>query len=204
MANTVTVAHQSVPVPFHACALFRDEEEQYRVLLPFVHEGFERGDRSIHITDRSRHDAHRQRLNTALAEPAEDQGRFLLRAWQELYLQDGCFEQDRMLANVEQMMQEGVREGYAVSRVWADMGWAQESFPGVEDLVEYECRANLILDNYNGCVVCTYDLRRFSAALVVDIIRVHPMVIVGGMLQVNPFYTPPEEMLEELRRRHTP
>ena len=31
--------------------------------------------------------------------------------------------------------------------------------------------------------------------------RTHPMIIVGGMLQVNPFFVPPDEFLAELRER---
>jgi hypothetical protein len=34
-----------------------------------------------------------------------------------------------------------------------------------------------------------------------DIMRTHPMVIIGGLLQENPFFVPPDEMLAELRRR---
>jgi len=34
-----------------------------------------------------------------------------------------------------------------------------------------------------------------------DIMRTHPMVIIGGILQENPFFVPPDEFLEELRLR---
>ncbi len=34
-----------------------------------------------------------------------------------------------------------------------------------------------------------------------DILRTHPMVVVGGLLQVNPFFVPPDEFLRELRER---
>jgi hypothetical protein len=34
-----------------------------------------------------------------------------------------------------------------------------------------------------------------------DIMRTHPMVIVGGTLQENSFFVPPDEMLAELRER---
>lgn len=34
-----------------------------------------------------------------------------------------------------------------------------------------------------------------------DILRTHPMVIIGGILQENPFFVPPDTMLEELRQR---
>jgi hypothetical protein len=50
-------------------------------------------------------------------------------------------------------------------------------------------------------VVCTYDLSRYSGAFIIDVMRTHPMIIVGGLLQDNPFYTPPEEFIRELRAR---
>ncbi|MFN2632358.1 MAG: hypothetical protein ABR610_02985 [Thermoanaerobaculia bacterium] len=34
-----------------------------------------------------------------------------------------------------------------------------------------------------------------------DILRTHPMAIVGGVLEKNPFFVPPEEFLLELRAR---
>jgi hypothetical protein len=34
-----------------------------------------------------------------------------------------------------------------------------------------------------------------------NILRTHPMVIIGGTLQENPFFVPPDEFLRELRER---
>ena len=34
-----------------------------------------------------------------------------------------------------------------------------------------------------------------------DIMRTHPMIIIGGILQENPFFIPPDEFLRELRQR---
>jgi len=36
---------------------------------------------------------------------------------------------------------------------------------------------------------------------VIDIMRTHPMIIIGGILQQNPFFVPPEDFLPELRER---
>ena len=81
------------------------------------------------------------------------------------------------------------------------MEWALEDLPGVHDIIEYETRLNKFLPNYDDVVVCTYDLNKFSARIVMDIMRTHPQVIIGGVLQENPFYVPPEEFLDELRSR---
>jgi hypothetical protein len=40
----------------------------------------------------------------------------------------------------------------------------------------------------------------FGAGLIVDILRTHPYAIIGGILQENPFFIPPEEMLRDLRK----
>jgi hypothetical protein len=84
------------------------------------------------------------------------------------------------------------------------MEWALEDLPGVHDIVEYETRLNHVLPKYDDVVVCTYDITKFSAAFIMDILRTHPEVIIGGTLQKNPFYVPPEEFLQELRTRDHP
>ena len=58
-----------------------------------------------------------------------------------------------------------------------------------------------LLPNYDMITVCVYDLAQFSASVVMDILRTHPQVIVGGVLRENPFYAPPDEFLRELSSR---
>jgi hypothetical protein len=36
---------------------------------------------------------------------------------------------------------------------------------------------------------------------VADVMRTHPMVIIRGILQENPFFVDPEELLGELRQK---
>jgi hypothetical protein len=81
------------------------------------------------------------------------------------------------------------------------MEWALQDLPGVHDIVEYETRLNHILPNYDDVVVCCYDLTKFSAAVVMDVLRTHPQVIIGGILRENPYYVPPDDFLREVRSR---
>jgi hypothetical protein len=76
-----------------------------------------------------------------------------------------------------------------------------EDLPGVHDIVEYETRLNHVLPAYHDPVICTYDLSKFDARVVIDIMRTHPMVIVGGILQENSFFVAPDDMLRELKER---
>ncbi|MDB5406057.1 MAG: sensory transduction histidine kinase [Rhodospirillales bacterium] len=44
-------------------------------------------------------------------------------------------------------------------------------------------------------------MTRFRSSIVMDILRTHPLVIVGGTLQQNPFYVESDEFLLELSER---
>ena len=128
-------------------------------------------------------------------------GQVEVRNWGEAYLREDRFDQDAMLTLIEDTLREGKRQGYQLTRLWANMEWGLEDFPGVDDIVEYETRLNHVLPKYDDIVVCTYDLNKFSAGVVMDILRTHPHVIVGGILQENPFFVPPDQFLEEIRAR---
>jgi hypothetical protein len=71
----------------------------------------------------------------------------------------------------------------------------------VNNLVQYEARLNHVLSKYDDPVICTYELSKFSASVLMDIMRTHPMVIIGGMLHENPFFVPPDQFLREIQER---
>jgi hypothetical protein len=39
--------------------------------------------------------------------------------------------------------------------------------------------------------------------MVIAAMRTHPIVLIGGIVQRNPFYVPPEELLKELNERES-
>ena len=102
---------------------------------------------------------------------------------------------------LEETLRGAKADGFGQTRVWANMEWALGGFPGVEDLVEYETLVNHLLPRYGDLVVCAYDLTKFGAGVMMDVLRTHPLVIIGGFLHENPFFVPPDELLGELHAR---
>jgi hypothetical protein len=203
--RAVTIGQSEFRCPCHACAFFNNRDEEYELLLPFTKEGYQAGDRMFQVVDKAHRDERRTRLATAGIDldKAESAGNLDIRVWEESYIRGDRFDQDAMLELAESVLREGRDKGFEVTRFWANMEWALEDLPGVHDIVEYEARANKFLPNYPAFVVCTYDLSKFSAPVVMDIMRTHPQVIIGGVMQENPFYVPPDEFLTELRHRST-
>ena len=139
----------------HICAFFHTADEEYRVLLPFIKEGFERGERAFHIVDPRLRDEHVGRLESVGVDAgaAQRSGQFELRNWEDAYLREGHFDQEKMLALIQEVLDEGPRLGFPLTRLVAHMEWALEDRPGVNDLVEYETRLNYLLPRYKDPVV---------------------------------------------------
>jgi MEDS: MEthanogen/methylotroph, DcmR Sensory domain len=139
----------------HVCAFFATRDEEYRVLMPFVAEGIRRGDNAYHIVDPALRSDHRRRLAEAgINVPgAEKTGQLQIKEWQDAYLREGHFDQERMLALIEEVLESGHARGTGLTRLVAHMEWALTDFPGVSDLVRYETRLNYLLPKYRDPVI---------------------------------------------------
>jgi hypothetical protein len=153
-ARQVRLAGAALGRSRHVCAFFNSKDEEYRVLLPFIKEGFEHGDKAFHIVKDDHRPEHRRRLQDVgiPVEECERAGQLEIRRWEDAYLRDGRFDQNRMLALIEEVLQGGKLAGYPLTRLVANMEWALEDRPGVDDIVEYETRLNYVLPKYDDAV----------------------------------------------------
>jgi hypothetical protein len=187
----------------HVCAFFNSDDEEYRVLLPFIKDGFGCGDKAVHVVNPNQHKDHLQRLAAVGIDTtaAQQSGQLEVRTNTDAYLRDGHFDQDRMLEAFEQLASGNAKGGFPLSRIVCRMDWAAEGQSHIDNLVEFESRVNDVWRRHDDAVICTYHLGKFGGDTVIDIMRTHPMVIIGGILQENPFFVSPEEFLPELRER---
>jgi hypothetical protein len=190
----------------HVCAFFNGIDEQHRVLRSFIKDGFDQGDKAFHLVDPERRDEHLRRLADAGidVEKAMGAGQLEVHPWQMGPLRGDRFDQDTWLAGFEEVLASGPAAGYAQTRFLAQMEWALVDLPGVEDLIEFETRVNYVVPKYDDTVICAYDLSKFGARTVMYALRTHPVVIIGGLMQENPFYVEPDQLLRELREQRSP
>ncbi len=202
--HSVELAGVSLAGRNHVCAFFTTIDEEHRVLGSFYKDGLLRGERAAHIVDPENREEHLKRLAEAGIRVQEmtDTGQLEVLPWTDAYVRDRRFDQDAMLATVEQLIRSGAAAGYALTRlVGHHMDWLFLDKPATYNLVEYEARLNHLLSKYTDPVICNYDPSKFGAHVAMDIIRTHPLVIIGGLLRENPFFVPPDQFLDEMRER---
>jgi len=189
---------------FHVCAFFNSLDEEYAVMSPFYKQGVDQGEQNLHIVNPAHADAHRRHLAEAGIDlpHCEACGQVQVITWNDAYLDEtGAFNKDRMLATVDRLTGDGKHADYNRVRIMGNMDWVFAGVPGAADILEYEAEVNAVLEKNRQPAVCVYDIAKLSGSMMMDILRTHPLTLIGGVVQENPFYTPPAQMLAELRAR---
>ena len=180
----------------HICAFYPSLAERDGILIPYLNEGLNAGDKCVCVVDGS----DTQGLVASLApgagrdrEPAVSQ--LEVRSSEDTYLEGGCFSTERMIDFWDVSIGSAFEGGYTFARAAGEMTWALRQMPGVEELISYESKLNRFLPKYPQVILCLYELGRFSGEVLVDVLKTHPKVLLGGMLLDNPYYLEPDEFL---------
>ena len=189
---------------FHICAFFNSRDEEYKVLSPFFKQAVDQGEKNLHIVNPAFADDHRARLTSdgIDAHQCEACGQLQVLPWEDAYLdENGVFDKNKMLATVDQLTGSGRDTQYSRLRIMGDMGWVFSGIPGASDILEYEAEVNEVLARNRQPAVCVYDMAKLSGSMMMDLLRTHPLTLIGGVVQENPYFTPPAEMIRELQSR---
>jgi hypothetical protein len=184
----------------HYCGLFRSDADQQRIVVDFVRLGLERHEKMLYLVHLTTAD----RLRATLAEAGIDvdplvaSGQLVIQAAKEVYLVDGVFQPELMIAMLGTQTAAALEAGYAALRVTGEMSWALSGDPGSERLVEYEAMLNdFYATGAKSYSICQYDQRRFDADLMLDVLHTHPHVLLDteGYDNSSMYYVPPEAFL---------
>jgi len=197
------------PIPFagselggyrHVCAFFNSPQEEYATLLPFVRDGLERGERAYHVLPARYRQEHLDQLRSAGIDVRAAQQRRQLEVAtpEEVYLRNGRFSKEAMLEVIQEALKAGPTLGFPLTRLIAHAEAVLQDGSVANEWIEYETRLNDVLPHYHDPVICTYDANLLNGAIAVDILRTHPVVIIGGRLYENPFFVPPTKFLAEI------
>ena len=190
----------------HVCAFFRNHDEEYAALVPFIKQGLSVGDGAFHTLEPTTEARHVARLEAGGVDVKEHQRHGALEVcnWNETHLLGGRFIPDTTLAFYRRVIQAGKQRGLQRTRFFTQMGWAAHGFARAEQLLEYEAQANYAWLGKSGPidpVICSYDLSLFGADMLVGVMQTHPMVLIDGVVQDNPFFVEPDEFLHDRRAR---
>jgi hypothetical protein len=179
----------------HLCALYFGEEERDAIVLPYLRAGLRDGDKCICIIDSSpvgdilaRIGARREVEGYVASRQLE------MYTTNETYLSAPPFNAQAMLDYWENAVGATVRAGqYGFARVSGEVPPEMRFLPDRAEFFRYEAGLNRFAPRYPQVMICLYDLQRLGGGLIVDLLRTHPKLLMGGLILENPHYRAPDD-----------
>jgi MEDS: MEthanogen/methylotroph, DcmR Sensory domain len=180
----------------HICGLYAGHAQRDQVVIPFLEAGLTAGDKCICVVDETDPAKIFVKLGHSVDTSASANAKQLevIRA-ADLYLRSGRFSADEIIGAWKAAISDAMYDG-RFDLVRAVETWSRrEVVPDMHELLLLESEMNRYLPLYPQVIVCLYDIDRFGAEIVVNLLKTHPRMLVGGMLVENPYYVTPDELL---------
>ncbi|MBL8644060.1 MAG: MEDS domain-containing protein [Rhodospirillaceae bacterium] len=179
----------------HVCPIHERLPELLAVAVPFIRDGLARGERCIYAADDSTTTEAIAALGKSEAARAQNAGALHFIDKRATYVPSGRFDPDAMIGFLDRAETEALSQGFSGLRYAGDMTWALETEIEAERLISYEARLNHFVSGRRVVILCHYCRTRFDPALLHDILRAHPTIIMGEDVWSNPYFEPPELLL---------
>ena len=174
----------------HVCLLHATSAERTQSLLAFLKDGFSRNECCVYISD----DATTAEIGSLLTGVGYDvaqlmqQGIFQPLTKYQTFLRYARFEPILMVELLERGLQQAQERGLAGIRVAAEMTWALGI--GCDQLIPFETLLSDYMPRWKATYLCQYNLARFPSHIIKDVLRTHPLAILGEHLCPNVFCEP--------------
>ena len=183
----------------HVGLIYQSIAELLAVTVPFIKDGIARGERCVCIVD----DRKIQQIVEALeragvnVEHERRRGALWLLTPRDTYLGTGEFATNSMIALIRRLETEARADGFSALRLAGEPSWSVSPEPGSDRLIEYEALLNHLPTNSKSLILCMYNRARFSTPCIHDILRTHPVVILGDQVCPNSYYESPQTVLSK-------
>jgi hypothetical protein len=181
----------------HVCFPYVSPTEHRSIVAAFLREGLRRGERCLYVAGTSAREsvsAQLAELGTPVGE-ARARGALVMMDTAQVYPPGPAFDPERQVQVLESLIDGARAEGFSGFRGVGEAPTdVRERYPR-EPLLRYEAAASDVLRNKGALGLCVYDRRHTDADTMVNILRTHPIAILGGRVCGNPFCDPPAYLL---------
>jgi PAS domain S-box-containing protein len=179
----------------HVCPIYESKAEQLAAAVPFIKQGLARNERCLLIVDDRTAEEIAEALAAAGLDVARERGALWLPHNSVTYFRSGHFDPDDMIDFLRTTEAQALAEGFSGLRIVGEMTWALGPEIGNDRLIEFEVLVNKFFENSRSIGLCQYHRPRFDPAVIHDVLRTHPVVILGDLVCPNPYYEPPDLVL---------
>ncbi len=186
----------TVGVGDHLCGLYAGARQRDQLVIPFLEAGLRRGDKCICVVDGIEPTEIVDALGADVDGAERAAGKQLdVMGASDVYLRSGSFSPAEIVSCWKAAISEAMYDG-RFDLVRAVETWSlQDVVPSLRELLALESEMNRYLPLYPQVILCLYDLEHFGGGVVVDLLKTHPRILMGGLVIENPYCLTPDELL---------
>ncbi len=130
-------------------------------------------------------------------------GQLALHEEREPFLANGNrFDPYFLLSSHQTFIAQALREGWQAVRISIDMTWLTKNVATPEQVLKYEAASDAVFTFQNAPIIALmhYDYSKLQPNLVVEMLKLHPISVVGKYIRRNPYYLNSEQYMLKILR----
>jgi MEDS: MEthanogen/methylotroph, DcmR Sensory domain len=130
-------------------------------------------------------------------------GQLVLYGEREVFLANGNrFDPYFLLSSHQTFIAQALREGWQAVRISIDMTWLTRNIATPEQILKYEAASDAVFTFQNAPIIALmhYDYGKLQPNLVVEMLKLHPISVVGKYIRRNPYYLNSEQYMLKILR----
>ena len=195
---------ETLPVGTHMCMIYSDDKERMDMISKFLDAGIKAGEKVVYLVDSMSSEAFKEWLADKGVQVPENapKDQLSIEEAEKAYMPSGEFGAQRMVDYLRDHYIDGIKAGFPNVRGAGETSWVAKNPPGSEQFLEYEAALNKTFIDYPMTAICQYNAAHFSGAMILNVLKVHPMMIINGQVFQNPYYLSPDEFMKSYKTEY--
>jgi hypothetical protein len=133
---------------------------------------------------------------------AQDAGQLVFVSDRDDLLVGKRFDPYHLLSTHQTFIAQALRGGWKAVRISMDMTWLTNEIATPEQVLKYEAASDAVFTFQNAPIIALmhYDYSKLPGQLVVEMLKLHPIAVVGKFIKRNPYYLNSEQYLLKILR----
>jgi MEDS: MEthanogen/methylotroph, DcmR Sensory domain len=196
---------ERIPPGSHICQLYSKVVEIPGVTAGLMRVGLTLSEKCLFAAAPAQVNEFREELRKLQidVDKAIEAGQLVLYEEREEFLAGGNrFDPYHLLSSHQTFIAQALREGWQAVRISIDMTWLCKDIATPEQILKYEAASDAVFTFQNAPIIALmhYDHSKLIPSLVVEMLKLHPIAVVGKYIKRNPYYLNSEQYMLKILR----
>lgn len=196
---------ERIPPGSHICQLYSKVNEIPKVTAHLMRVGLSLSEKCLFAAAPSQVKEFREELEKLQfdVDALIAGGQLVLNEERETLLSVGRrFDPYALLSAHQTFIAQALREGWQAVRISIDMTWLTRDIAAPEQILKYEAASDAVFTFQNAPIIALmhYDHSKLLPSLVVEMLKLHPIAVVGKYIKRNPYYLNSEQYMLKILR----